>query len=435
MEYDESFPHEAELESFFAGIKNYVLRSFQPSKGFAGFRFPDYTSLTAPGARPLALAASTIYPGQLIEGWEKEPGGKGGVALRAIAGSIGHWTDPQKEKFQRAMNAPKHFSLPAQVGREMGLLFEIEAFLYLVQKHGLTAIGGFDLQAGLAEQQRLEQQLNAKLSKSLTALVMEFIRIHAGGPPHGMGEMMYQKTVALIGRNCQVNAIEFTGGGGARYNRIKQDTADIRIGCDQFMQGQRSSIGWTMKAATEPEMSIRHLSMKKALQVLGGKKYWKQAVRMVKSTLDNPLMDPAEMRSDVIRTLVKLAQRRFAGNPTAFVRLLELLTTGGSDTLPAARNLARNLGGAGWSGAFGMDFGTGEGEGRKLSARLQANPTVTVDSNPTYMHITYRLPNKELAKGQKGTNFGTRLKFEPSTDLRTVEIWVNNMTALGGRGY
>jgi len=182
-------------------------------------------------------------------------------------------------------------------------------------------------------------------------------------------------------------------------------------------------------------MSIRHLSMKKALQILGGKRYWKQAVRMVKSTLDNPLMDPAEMRSDVIRTLTKVAQRRFADNPTAFVRLLELLTTGGADTLPAARNLARGLGGAGWSGAFGMDFGTGEGEGRKLTARLQANPAVTVDSNPTYMHITYRLPNKELQKGQKGTNYGTRLKFEPAPDLRSVEVTVNNLTALGGRGY
>ena len=433
MEYVEAGSVQEQLEDFFAQIKTHVSRSFRAERGVLTFSFPDYTGVAEPA--PMRLAASTFYPQPpLTEGWEKEPGGKGGVALKAIVGSIGHWTDPEKAKFQKAMNAPRNFSLPAQVGREMGLLFEIEAFIYLVQTYHLTAVGGFDLQAALAEQTRLEGQLQAKLSKSLVPLVMEFIRIHAAGPPHGMGEMMYRKTLQLI-KDCQVNAIEFMGGGAARYNRVKQDTADIRIGCDTYMQDQRSSIGYTMKASTEPEVSIRHFTMKKILQVLAGQRYFTKALAMVKSTLTNPLMDDTEKRADIIRTMTKLAKKRVADNPSRFVMHLELYITGGADTLPAVRNLARNLGGAGWSGAFSKDFDVGEGPGRKLSAKLRYDPKVSVDSNPTYMFIKYQLPNQQLAKGAKGTNFGTTVKFEPGRDLRSVEVWVNNMSALGGRGY
>ncbi len=417
-----------DLEPIVANIKNYVLRSMQVEKGIVSFRFPDFNT-HARIQQPMVLAASTLYSGNnLIEGWEKE-GGKGVVATQAIAGSIGHWRPDQRSQFEKAMSGKN--SLPARVGKEMGLLFEIEAFIYLLNKYKLQPISDKNLQYALTEQQRLQQLILGKLrNEKLASLVVEFIQIHAGGPPHGMAELMYQKTIQLIGKTCNVNAIEFMGGeghGGEAYDRIRKDTADIRIGCDTFMPGQRSDIGFSMKAGTESEMHIKSLSTMRAVKLLGGKN-WKTIAKRLKAQLDNPLFEDQEKKTAVIQTLGGLAQNLVGNRPKMFVKLLEMLLTGGRDTLPAARQLVRNLGGAGWSGALGMDFVTSDKEGRKLGPRLAANPEIIIGANNTYMFINYRLP-----KG--GTNYGTTLKFEPSTDLTIIDVGVNNLTALGGRGY
>src|SRR5262252_2623669 len=418
----------AELEQFFGQIKQHVLRSFRPSSGYASFSFPDYSSLSRPLMR---LAASTFSPGALAEaksgGWGKE-GGKGQVALGKLGSTLA-WNPQQRTMFQKAMDAPKGRSLPATVGREMGLLFELEAFIYLVQSRGLKPITGKDLAFAQTEQQKLQAGLVAKLGQDLTDLVMEFVQVHAAGPPHSMGEMMYQKTLQLIGKGCNVDAIEFMGGhGGTSYDPLRGDTADIRIGCEQFMPGQRSDVGYSLKAGTEPEMQIRSLTLGKTVRLFGGDN-WKLAARRIKALFSNPLLDDKERRSEVMQILLDLARKRF-NTPGKFVRLLELLLTGGADTLPAARQMVRNLGGPGWSRAFQMCFATSEEPGRKLGPK--AGATLTVDANQTYISLAY------IVREPKA-NCRTTLKFEPEyqlTGFRSgVDVSVNNLTALGGRGY
>jgi len=133
------------LEEFFINIKNQVMRSVQTSQdGFVSFTFPAFqqqVNRPIPSQiQPMALAAGMEYSGKsLLEIWDAE-GRKGEVATKAIAGSIGHWSDTQRKEFEKAMSAKKNRSLPARVGKEIGLLFEIEVFIYLLQKYKLGKI-------------------------------------------------------------------------------------------------------------------------------------------------------------------------------------------------------------------------------------------------------------------------------------------------------
>jgi hypothetical protein len=406
---------DAELMPFVTRLKQGV--RFSTGEGYVSITFPKIADeMAAP--TPMRLAASVVHPGDLVEITQK--GWKGPAATGAIAGQIGHWKPAEKASFEKAMDAGKK-SLPSVVGKEMGLLFEIEVFLYLLNTHKLSPVGTMNLASATAEKTRLEGEIATKLKDpNLGKLVCEFIRIHAGGGSGGMGELIFQKSSALI-RACIIDSIEFLGGAGwgAGAGKLKSDTADLRLICSSAAGADRSSLGFSLKAVTETQIEVRSFGLGKSYALLGGKN-----IKALKDILTNPLYEDSE-RPELVLSMFEKAARRNAG-PRRFAKLLELLVTGGAETLPAYRMLVRNIGEPGWSGAIGKDFGTSEAPGvGKLAA--QSGAKIDVKKTKTYVSLTYMVPG--------GNHYGTSIKFEPSVDLSKVSVYVSNLVSRGGRGW
>jgi len=243
-----------------------------------------------------------------------------------------------------------------------------------------------------------------KLGKpTLVSTIINFIEIHATNPPHGLGEMIYQKALGLI--KC-VDTCEFMGGGDGSYDSVRKDPADIRLGC------QQKNIGFSIKTSTESQVEIKSLRLVGITHLLGGE-YWKKAYSKINTAINNPLMEAEEKKKVILETLYKLAYLRFHNKPKGFVKLLQWLITSGANTLPAAKNLLRNRASVGWSGAFQKDFTTNDD---KLGAKKEAQ--VKVGVNNTYLYINYKV------EGNKNRD-GTTLKFEPTSDLSAIQISAN----------
>ena len=83
--------------------------------------------------------------------------------------------------------------------REMGLLFEVETFIYLTDVLHLKPIGDQELTWAIGERVGRSNEIKAKkrISPELADLVAEFVHLHASGPqasppglPNGMGHMI-----------------------------------------------------------------------------------------------------------------------------------------------------------------------------------------------------------------------------------------------------
>jgi hypothetical protein len=160
------------------------------------------------------------------------------------------------------------------------------------------------------------------------------------------------------------------------------------------------------------------------MQILGA---GPREIRKVRATYSNPLFDDSEKRAAVLEGMKKAAEANYKNRPKKFAALLELLVTGGADTIPAYRMLLKADSEPGWSGAIGKDFVTGEGPGRKLGAKMSGSPVIDVKSNATYVQLTYMVGG--------GNHYGTAVKFEPSADGAAVSVTVSNLLSKGGRGY
>lgn len=368
----------------------------------------------------MAIAASVEHPGAVI-GEAEAKGWKGQGALDSVAGKVS-WTGPEQKKFAQAFSAGKK-SLPVLVGKEMGLLFEIMVFEFLVTKYGLKPVGGKDLAFAQAEKTRLVGEITSKVGAAMSKLVVDFIGVHAGGGPDSMAELIYAKGKSLI-RECVMNAIEFTGGADWGTVKLKSDTADLRVGCEQYLPGMRADVGFSLKAVTETEIEVRAFGGTKTARLLGA---GSRAIANLKAVMSNPLYDEAEKRKELMDVLSAAATANFANKPRKFAALLEMLVTGGADTIPAYKNLVRDNAAVGWSGAIGKDFVTGEGPGRKVGAKVGSSPVIDVKTTPTYVRIVYNVTG--------GNHYGTSVKFEPSGDGSRVSVVVSNLVSKGGRGY
>lgn len=420
--FSEWFAGSEELEVFVTNIRNGVLRSIRPGNGYISVSFPK------PGgqvglAPQLRLAAGVVHTGPLMAEIT-EKGWKGKTATAALGPALAHWTTGQRGSFEKGMDAGKH-SLPSLVGKEMGFLFEIEVFIHLLRSYGLKPLGAKDLAYAMGEKTRLEQEIARKLrNQQLAALACEFIEVHAGSGENGMAGLIYKKSLELI-RDCKVDTVEFTGGDVTAYRaRLKSDTADLRVGCGTAMAGGRSDVGFSLKAVTETQIEVRSFSIGRALMLLGGSS---TAAKKLQSVLQNPLFDEKDKQQEILRVYEKTAARNYQNKPQKLARLLELLVTGGADTLPAYRMLVRNIGEPGWSGAVEKDFVTGEGPGSKLGAKLGSSPAITVKATKTYISLTYMV--------EGGNHYGTSIKFEPMADGSKVSVYVSNLVSKGGRGY
>jgi hypothetical protein len=328
------------------------------------------------------------------------------------------WNAKDTATFAKGMNAGRR-SIPQLVGKEMGLLFEVEVFAFLVQTFKLKVVGQKDLAWALQEQARLGGMITGKVGANLGRLVVEFIKQHATGKT-GMGNLIHSKAMALV-RQCVVDSIEFTGGDGGEYSaRLKSDTADLRIGCEKYLPGMRSDVGFSLKAVTETQVDVRSLGPLKALSVMGASR---RVLKTMKDMGSNEAAEAAEKRAYLLDQMKLAAEANYTNKPKKFAALLELLVTGGADTIPAYRSLLQADSSPGWSSAIGKDFVTGEGPGRKLGAKMGSSPVIEVKANSTYVKIVYMVGG--------GNHYGTSVQFEPDGEGAKVSATVSNLVNRG----
>ena len=411
----------SEVETWFSSFSSRVASSIRPSEGYISVSISSLptlapvTPISASGSispvdatnhAPMTLAASVVHLGDLIEVTEK--GWKGKAAVKAANDMGLGWNAKDTTSFFKGMNAGKR-SIPTLVGREMGLLFEVEIFSFLVTTFNLKVVGDRDLAWASTEKIRIVNEISGKVGVNLGRLVVDFVVSHATGKT-GMGNLIYSKAMSLV-RKCIVDSIEFKGGEGGRSAKLRSDTADLRIGCEKYLPGVRSDVGFSLKAVTESQVMVRDLGFMKALSILGASR---SMIRNIKN-----IEDVSERRDALLEELHKAAEKSFANKPRKFASLLDLLVTGGADTIPAYRSLLQADSSPGWSNAIGKDFVTGEGPGKKLGAKIGSSPNIEVKSNSTYVKITYMVGG--------GNHYGTSVQFEPSADARAVSVVVSNL--------
>lgn len=419
----------SEVASWFQELISRSMSSIRASEGFISISISSLASVApirpstavspvgAASEPSMALASSVAHFGAILDE-VTEKGWKGKAAIGAAAGMGLDWNKKDTTAFEKGMNAGRR-SIPQLVGKEMGLLFEVEVFAFLVTTFKLKVVGERDLSWALNEQTRLGSIISAKIGNNLGRLVIEFIKQHATGKT-GMGNLIHGKAMALV-RQCIVDSIEFTGGeNGAASVGLKSDTADLRIGCEKYLPGMRGDVGFSLKAVTETQIEVRHLSSVKALTVLGA---GRKALNNIREMMTNPLYEPTEKRSALLDGMKAAAESSYTNKPQKFAKLLELLVTGGADTIPAYRSLLQADSSPGWSSAIGKDFVTGEGPGRKLGAKLGSSPVIEVKANGTYVKIVYMVGG--------GNHYGTSVQFEPDAEGTQVSVVVSNLINRG----
>ena len=399
---------EAELNAWVSQLQLAIMHSIRPSEGFISLQVKSLIK-----NNPMASQANLEHSVNEVKG----PGWKGKATIANLSDKI-NWNQSQKNSFEKGMNAGQN-SLPNTVGKEMGLLFEVNVFLHLLHNYKLKAIGK-DVNYVIAEKSKIIDEINQKAAR-LSTLVVEFIDVHATE----MAEMIYKKATSLI-TQCKIDCIEFTGGGGASYSqnyqKMKGDTADLRIGCSRYMEGDRKDIGFSLKASTETQQEVRAFSPTKTIAILGGSHRQQKHIHDIFNT---PIMDVNEKREELMKYMGHLATKNFANRPKKFASLMATLVTGGADTLPAYKNLTRGNGEPGWSGAVQKDLNTNENPGMKLSNKMGA--TVEVNANSTYIALKYMVPG--------GNHYGTIIKFQPDTWGKSVSVGITGLNSKGGRGY
>lgn len=411
------------VEQFLNWFGQQVLASTQPGQGFVSIKFPDPNSFflnarqapqasQAPTAAPMPLAASTRLPGPLLrEGLNQDdPHGKGGLAYTATKHMLPKWSPQQVLNFKVGLR-----DNIAKIGRDLGYLFELEIFQYLVQRKKLQPFGENEFTTyGLEDSKQAKSGVLANIARfngpQLTKQYVQFVQAHAWG----VAEQIYQKTVQIL-EKCRVDYVEFLGSHhGGDVSMGRRDPADIKIGCSEVTRG-RKAIGYSAKFTSESKVHITSQRAESLYELMGGKNSAAFATK-----LDSVLINYKKAKDFLLRTFAVLAEK-YEGNPVAFTEFLEELLTGGNDTLPAARLYIRQPapGNNVWSQAMQQDFITSDNRTGKL--RPKPGATVTVNATNTYIKLTYTVPG--------GSRNGTFIVLEPylstakAEDIQDDEEW------------
>ena len=430
------------LDNFFNKIKQQTLQKFESEQGRITFQFPgDYQSLLGAVSEPATIAFPTTgnvaepEPMRLAAHYnpllETKPDEKvlGAVQSLKTLNDPG-WKTKQWDLFKKIIKQSA-----GRFGAELGYLFEIEVFLYLIKSkrlndrdEGESGVGTVELfekkrDRFLSDITSKVQRLSANRQEAVNLLyhmVLENAK--------DLGEQIYSRTQQVL--KCTPDEITFTGGRETDWSDVRQNPADITLYCtDALDMGERGKLGWSVKFTTEHKVHIASLRPLPAYKLLGGR-----SNRQFEKDLNDAMNTSTEFsfykdwRLAVIDLLSRPAQA-FQGNPQKFVSLLNDLLSGVSsqgsryDTMPAVRNYARGIrGGADWSGYMQKDFIATSDPKAKLKARPDA--TVDVVDNSTYVKLVYHRP-----KGAGGSRSGTAITFEPRSDR--VIVKVTNLTAGG----
>jgi len=401
-----------QLESTIKSISASVLRSMKAVEGGVKFSFPSYVQLSTQINQYLAqpsmtLAAGYVHPGEPIsEGatGEKQGGSKEVGAMKALqALKDPGWTPKQWQGFQQTIK-----KRTSDIGKSMGLLFEIEVLLHLMQKRKLIDVDEDENVSSKALFNKRRRYFitdiqNALFGKPQAEQILYMVQSHAAE----LAEQIYTQSAKML--KCKPDALKFTGGENANFLDAREDPADIIIYCKD------SRIGWNLKFTSETKIHLMSIGPRSAYTLVGG-----NDIDQFNSDLEDMMKDATAynhydyFRSAIIELLGNEVKENI-NDPAAFTRLLNQLISGGQKTAIAPRNWGSpSMGGAKWSANIQKDFVV---KGHKLLP--QADADVTVVTNNTYVKITYKRPG--------GSFSGTSIFLEPKDDR--VVIKVNNLTS------
>ena len=406
------------FDDFFERIKRHVLQNMRVKPGRAGFSFPQsyetFMSFAEPETismqmptRPMALAANK-YPEPILEAKTRTYAVKKGIgAERALKGSLASlgYTQPPWVNWPtiQAVVSEKF----GKIASPLGLLFEIETFLYFIETMGLKdreeeeAVPSVDYFKSLREKHQVQIK-QALANPDHQRIAFFATRTHA----QDLANDMYKRSKAVL--KCSPDAVSFSGGLTSR-----SDPADISLICSKVMQ----QLGWSVKYTSRAEIKMADVSDKKAYALLRGRspKRFTQEMAQAKEQW-NELDDFTAWRDPLLDYLEEAANEYFDSPhaPKRFAKLLNTIISRGYKTLPAIRKYTSGMrGGAGWSPAIRKDFNIRQ-------QKLVGKDTATVDVRRTdaQLIIHYRGDSR----------FGTKIIFHPWTN-DDIKIDVSNLTS------
>jgi len=389
-------------------VKSYVMNGLRADQSTLSLSFPknysilfsDLNSNSDVATTSMRLVAHVVYEGVANE----HPYGKGGLAVKSLGSGFSDTLNArQSVNFQRSFS-----SSIKNIASEMGEIFELELFLFFVEK-GLNA-EGFTRSDAINKIQELMTNITRKTTSSvLQNNINQFISKHADS----MGESIFQKTTSLL--KCKADTVKFTGGSGASgFSNTYRKTADLVLSCSTA--DGRSELGWSSKFTSETMITIGRFFTSQIYKMLGGKdKEFEDIIKTsdqeyvrnyTLTTIESLLRD---MSQDEIESLI---------NKTMFGSTAD--KSGVGDTLLAFRNYVRNKGDADWSGGLKLDFNMASRKGKKLS--LKTDSKIQINRTKLYVSLNIKVPD--------GSWNGTTIKFEPTKD-NSVNIKMNNLTSTG----
>jgi hypothetical protein len=367
--------------SFLGRIKHSVLNSIKVKDGKVSFNFPSFEE------QPLSLVAHNKQKGNILsEGYGQQAKfGKGTLAFKAVQGQVFPDLDTkQADMFQK----------------EMGLIFELEVYLYLVEVSNLQPKG--ERGPGWVRTQNAVQYetIKKKTSKTLADQIVMLIRYHA----KELATSMLKRTQQML-KDCKVNYIAFSGGEFFKTHGTHRQTADMVLGCS------KKSVGHSLKFTSETMPTIAHLWNKQSFIMFGGKKiatfadelgeYEEGSKEESKFVLDN--------LEELIRRLVK--------KPIKLNYVINKLLLGTeeageiSNTVPAFRNYIRGRGEAGFAPAIRKNFRISYQDGNKIL--IKPNSEIGVRRTKSYINIYITAPD---------SNTPTIIKVEAKAGRITVKM-------------
>ena len=211
-------------------------------------------AVSFPKERSQRMVASTEYSGDLISEYSftHAKGGKGGAATDFAPA-------PFKASFKNNQDIDKFnttFSnIISNIAIYLGLLFEIEIYLYLVKNKKLAYTT--DLVSVKTKKEEYSNFIKAKTSKYHDKIML-FVELHA----KTIGDMIFSKSETLL-KGCNVDTVTFIGGSSSK--------ADIILSCSSYEAGDRSSLGFSAKFIGENRIRISTPSLPSMYKMFGGR--------------------------------------------------------------------------------------------------------------------------------------------------------------------
>jgi hypothetical protein len=380
--------------SFFDNIKSFILNSSSVKNGYISFKFPNYTSqnlvglpqMSSPAKFSQLIAASMSYEDAvLMEGIDKCE-----FALNAVK---------DKMKISNHTNFVDFINKNIRlVGKEMGLLFEIELF-YTLTQNGLNPSGEnefltFSVSDAIAQRRNLIQEIKTKSGINID--ILKFVQFHA----RELAAKLIEKTKLIL--KCNPDTVIFTGGSADFNSRI--DVADIKLGC------KAKEIGYSTKFTSEKFIHVASVKPSSLYLLLNG-----PDLKIFLSNIEAYKINYKKTKKYVINEIYALLDTE--KSPDKFAYLLNYFLTGKTKTFFAPVLYTHDIGGPDWANSIKKDFIFSEKSNKLIPKR---NAEITLLKNQTYAKMNYKV--------EGGSTFGTSIIFEPEIgDIVRFKIKITNL--------